>query len=1105
MTLLLNGDGCLPVFTNDADDQRSFRMITSQFYGNGSAWRNTNNTTMMSYAKILPPVLPNLLKRTRLFDVLDQYRDRQAIWIQGQAGAGKTTLVGGYITHCGLKPLWYRMDAGDDDPAAFFHYLSLAVEDLLSAEHRSQPKLTPESLSNPIPFARLYFRELFAGLPKPSVLVFDNFQTLAPSSPLHEIIAVALSEIPRGINAILISRCPPPASLSRMLFNRTLALLDQNELRLTDEEVLDFSRLRSRVEIPTKTVQRMNELVEGWIAGLVLLLEHGGYDDSVSEIGKEYFFSYFASEIFDALDAGKRRFLLHTACLNTITPAVARELTGIQESQEILEDLCVHHYFTSRSDQADSVYQYHPLFRDFLLGRGRKDLGDEDCQRITARAAHILAGTEETDEAITLAMTAADWPLLCRLIHRQAPAMLAQQRYLQLEQWLKKLPVETFESSPWLPYWFGACRLPFDQRESGRHFALAYTGFKARQERDGMLLSASGAILAIMTEWDDFRSLDPWITALDEMVGETPVYPSANAEAMVVLAMLGALLFRMPQHPAMGRWEAHAGRLIRNIGTDISLRMDIGNVLVHWQYWKGDLAAATHTTDTLAPLVDAGGSATLPRLLSVMNQAIHDWHIADFDHCLDSIDGGLELAAEMGIHVMDDRLLAQSVFASLARDDLPTAGRLLEKMKSLVQPGRRLAMSHYHYLCSNYHLIAGDLEMARHHGQMAVDINRQVGTPFPEALAGFTLAQIHFEMGDHESAASLLANGHLMAQDIRSRTLELLYELISAWFSLQQRRGEAALSHLRRGLTLQRNIGFLNVPGWRGSLMKPLLLKALEHDIEPEFVQRLILKHGLGRDAPPQASERWPWPVKIYTLGRFSLLIDGQPLHFNGKAQQKPLELLKALIALGGREVSKDRLIDTLWPETDGDRAARALDTTLHRFRKLVGHEQAILVQDRKLSLNAQLCWVDIWALERLLGQLQEHLGQTTPDCEQKVALKQQIIALYKGGFLNDDDEPSCIIGYREHLHHRYLNRLCLLGSHWEKHLEWNQAATLYQQILEKDDRQELIYQRLITCQRNQGRTSEAIATYERCRKALSTHYDTPPSAETEALYQSLR
>lgn len=1059
----------------------------------------------MSYAKILPPVLPILFKRTRLFGVLDRYRDRQAIWIQGQAGAGKTTLVASYLSQCDMKPLWYRLDAGDDDPATFFHYFSLAAEELLAVQHRPRTTLTPESLPNLAPFARLFFRELFAGLPKPLVLVFDNFQALAPDSPMHEIIAVALREIPRAMSAILISRCSPPATLSRMQFNRTLALLDQSALRLTDEEVLGLSRLWLPGEIRAETVQGMNELVDGWIAGLVLLLERGKYDDAATAIGKEYFFSYFASEIFDALDVGRRQFLLHTACLNSIDPAVARELTGMPEARGILEDLCERHYFTSRSDQTEPVYQYHPLFRDFLLNRGQQDFGNEGCQRMTARAAHILAAAGETEEAIALAIAAADWPLLCLLINRQAPAMLAQQRFQLLEQWLKQLPRKALESSPWLHYWFGACRRPFDQRQSGSHFGLAYAGFTAQQERDGMLLSASGAILAIMTEWDDFRSLDPWIATLNEMVGETPGYPSANAEAMVVLAMLGALLFRMPQHPAMRRWEGHAERLIRESEADISLRIDIGNMLVHWQYWKGDLAAATHTTGILTQLVDAGGSAMLPRLLSVMNKAIHDWHIAEFDHCLDGIDGGLALAAEMAIHVMDDRLMAQSVYASLSRDDLPTAGQFLDRMETIVQNGRRLAMSHYHYLRSNYHLIAGDLELARQHAQRAVDINRQVGTPFPEALAGFTLAQIHFEMGEPESAANLLANGLLLARDIGSRTLELLHELISAWCGLQQRQTGEAMVHLRRGLSLQRKMGFLNIPGWRGTLMKPLLLKALEHDIELEFVQRLIRKHSLHPDAPPQASEKWPWPVKIYTLGRFSLLIDGQPLQFRGKAQQKPLELLKALIALGGREVSKDRLMNILWPDTDGDKAAHALDTTLHRFRKLVGYEQVIQVQERKLSVNAQLCWVDIWALERLLGLTQALPGQALRDCEREVQLKQQLISLYKDGFLSDDDEPVCIIGYRERLHNRYLNRLCLLGSHWEKHNQWDQAATLYQQILEKDDRQELIYQRLVTCYRNQGRISEAIATYERCRKALTTHYGIPPSAEMEALYRSLR
>lgn len=1059
----------------------------------------------MNFAKTSPPALPRLFARTRLFELFDQYRHRQGIWIQGQAGAGKTTLVAGYLHQSQVKSIWYRIDAGDDDLATFFHYFSLAADERLADGHQPRPGIPPESLLNPAPFTRLFCRELFARLPKPLALVFDNLETIAPDSPLHQVLAAMLGQVPQGITLYLISRRSPPALLSRRQLNRSLALVEQSSLRCTDEEALGLAGHFKDGKIPSPTIQQMNTLVDGWIAGLVLFLEHGGTDALTREDGKGYFYTYFATEIFAALDADSRQLLLHTACLNTVTPAVARELTGIPHAEDILKRLSAHHYFTEKSAHSHPAYQYHPLFRDFLLRRSRDELGAEHCRRITTRAAEILADAGETEEAVPLAIAAADWPLLSDLLNRQAPVLLAQQRFQLLAQWLTKLPGDLSDSSPWLQYWWGCCRLPFDPRDSCHHFALAHAGFAGQEESDGQLRSACGAILAILTEWDDFSALDRWIAALDAQVEGTPPAVSAEAEALVVLAMLGALLFRQPQHPAMVHWEAHAERLIRDSGTEISLRIDIGNVLVHWQYWKGDLAAATHTTDIIAQLVEAGGSATLPRLFSAMNQAIHDWHTADFDHCLASITDGLALAAEMDIHLLDDRLLAQGVYASLAREDFPTARRLLDQMKPVLRKGRRLAISHYHYLCSNYHLITGELELARHHGQRALEINAQVGTPFPEALAGFTLAQIDFAMGEQQSAANLLARGQQAAREIGSRTLELLYELISGWCCLQLQQNEAALCHLRRGLTLQRRMGFSSFPGWRNTLMKPLLLLALEQDIEPVLVAKLIEKHGLRSAPPPQASAKWPWPIKIFTLGRFSLLIDGKPLPSSGRAQQKPLELLKVLIAFGGREVSKDRLLDILWQDTDGDRATRALDTTLHRLRKLVGHEQVIQVQDRKLSLNAQLCWVDVWVLERLLGQMQASVGQAVPDAGQAAIWQQHLLSLYQGGFLKGDDEPDCLIGCRDRLHRRVLDRLDLLARQWEELQEWQRAVTLYQQLLELDDGQEQIYRRLISCYHSQGRTAEAIATYQRCRKVLSTHYGIPPSAETETLYQSLR
>ena len=124
--------------------------------------------------------------------------------------------------------------------------------------------------------------------------------------------------------------------------------------------------------------------------------------------------------------------------------------------------------------------------------------------------------------------------------------------------------------------------------------------------------------------------------------------------------------------------------------------------------------------------------------------------------------------------------------------------------------------------------------------------------------------------------------------------------------------------------------------------MLRLCVKSLEAEIEIEVVQQLIKQLNLHPDKSAISLENWPWPVRIYTLGHFSVEIDNQPLEFIGKVQKKPLELLKALLALGGRNIRHETLAEMLWPDSDGDDAHHALLTTLHRLRKLIGHDVVI-------------------------------------------------------------------------------------------------------------------------------------------------------------------
>ncbi len=274
-----------------------------------------------------------------------------------------------------------------------------------------------------------------------------------------------------------------------------------------------------------------------------------------------------------------------------------------------------------------------------------------------------------------------------------------------------------------------------------------------------------------------------------------------------------------------------------------------------------------------------------------------------------------------------------------------------------------------------------------------------------------------------------------------------------------------------------------------------------------EYVQHLVRTHRLLPDERAVTLDHWPWAIKIVTLGRFDVRVDGRPVTFTGKAQRRPLALLKALVAFGGRGVREDLLTEALWPDAEGDAAHRSFATTLHRLRRLVGDDAAIVLTGNRLSLDPRRCWVDVWALERLLGTLETTLRQASaglaPDALGRIS--DRALALYPGPFLGDDPAYPWAASLRERLRSRLLRHLDEIGRHWERTAEWEKAAAVYRRGLELDDLTEGFYQRLMICYQCLGRPAEGLATYQRCRRTLSASLGVEPSPETEAICRALR
>jgi DNA-binding SARP family transcriptional activator len=237
-------------------------------------------------------------------------------------------------------------------------------------------------------------------------------------------------------------------------------------------------------------------------------------------------------------------------------------------------------------------------------------------------------------------------------------------------------------------------------------------------------------------------------------------------------------------------------------------------------------------------------------------------------------------------------------------------------------------------------------------------------------------------------------------------------------------------------------------------------------------------------------------------MGPFELLKDDVPVVFARKAQKKPFSLLGALVAFGPKGASVERLCDALWPDAEGDKALHAFNMALHRLRKLMGDPKALVLQAGRLSLDPRRCWVDAWALERILGQALA-AWQKGPQ-EQAVDRTQSALALYRGPFLSEDGEGPWAIPLRERLKGMLLQTAERSGLRCEGLGEWEAAAEWYERVIEREPALETLYCRLMTCHGRLGRPAEVASVFERCRSVLRTHLGISPSPPTVALLQRL-
>jgi DNA-binding SARP family transcriptional activator len=1035
--------------------------------------------------------LHRAVRRERLYDKLDDARRHcRAVCVVGPPGAGKTTLVASWLDARAVPGIWYQVDSGDADLATFFYYLGLAARSFARPRQRPLPALTPEYLHDIPTFARRFFRELFQCLPPASALVLDNYQEVPADLAFHAVIADAIGEVPDGRMLLCVTRRDPPDCYARLIVNEAVNFLDWEDLKLRLEEAHEI--VQARTKGASADVHVLHSQSGGWAAGFVLMLEHAGVGSGPvgSTHPRDVVFGYFAAQIFERISAEVRQLLIATADLPWVEPELGEALSGVRNAARILDDLCRRHLFTHQRAGPRPSYQYHALFQEFLRAQADASMAPGARAALRVRAGELLETAGSAVEAFGLYCQAQAWERAAGLVLAHAERLIGQGRFRTLADWVAALPRETVEAEPWLSYWHGRAQVPLDPTDGRRHLERAYEGFARRGDPLGEAGTAASIIDSIYIENRHFVAMDPWIAILERTL---PALDRGDASAMeipVYSSALVAMLYRQPGHALVPACLTRLTALLE-LDTDPDSRVGAAVLLMSYASASGDFSVGHRVRALIEPIADRWAVAPARRFLWRLWLGYFFMLTGDYAEAEASYQASASLNEENRFPWAANLMFCRAL-SYCSDGDQARALPLLDGLVAVSNRARPQDMGYLHVAQAWKGMVTDDPHLALRESEAAVAIAEQIGNFTLNVIWRTPKMWALVALGRDEQFVRFMESTLALVQSTCFRRPHVELLAMQTWMLLRQGRRDDARSALRETLILAKQLDhdafFHRLCHFAPELRSFALGMAEERLLVDAMIRRFRWP------APAPTVVDWPWRVRVFTLGRFEVLVDGVPLTFGRKTPRKPLLLLKALVAFGGQQVAVGRLLDALWPEEAGDAAHHALGLTLHRLRRLLRDADTVLVADGALSLNRDWVWCDAQAFEQLARE----------DALESSDAATQVAGLYRGDFLAEDSEAPWTASARERLRARFLHFVEAQGRALEEAGRLDDAIWLYLRGLDSEPVAERLYQGLIRCYAMQGRRADALATYRRLRQLLSVVLGVQPSTITETLARGL-
>ncbi len=350
----------------------------------------------------IPEPRKNYVSRKKLMNKLQLIRKKKVTIIKGGAGSGKTTLVSGFIKENKLSEVkWITLDNNMNQVFIFWKYILEGTKDYLGDLNEDFRNWFDSNIQkdNLWQILSMYINKMCQE--KDIVLILDDFQ-IVEDEFLISTIDFLIENLPDNLHLVLITRVLPGINLGTITMEDKLLLIDENEIRMSEEESREFLLHTLALEHNEALIQGLIGNSNGWVGGLQLMAVAAKEQSqtvipSINTV-ERVIGDYISKEIYNYLSEDEKEFLKKTSILGYFNQRICEQFISQYDFNQIMGAILKKNLFVVSLDEKEKVYRYHSIFKDYLAGLLDKDKKQKE--ELHCLAADIYYDLGDFDECL---------------------------------------------------------------------------------------------------------------------------------------------------------------------------------------------------------------------------------------------------------------------------------------------------------------------------------------------------------------------------------------------------------------------------------------------------------------------------------------------------------------------------------------------------------------------------------------------------------------------------------------------------------------------------------------------------------------------------------